>query len=828
MFHFRGRASNVFTIPTWYIPTITAIASVTDSKQFSFQDRLFSAATIRGKPTNKSQPLKDIDTADIEALIKKTHNFVPILHAFFDDSRRENFELFNEWRRVLFRIRQNDESVLVRAAESINALLYANLDDQSFTIDVSNAKSWMEFVATGIYAWGRLARLRDFSSKAPENAEALVGKLYDMMKINYDKLTEGNLDAALYSSMVYCWSQAAMNANASERALYWFERLEEMDSRNRSQQESAVSSETWAALLRILVKQDRFQDAKTQELLQKYDHLNSGYTYVSLVRGLMQQDSKGEEDNLKTAYNVLQRGISHCMQQSQDSQMAALHQLLFEFLNDCADHRDLTPNAFSTGEQVLEQIITMQQNQPHRYLIQRIHFAVVMRALASRGEARKVQRLFQTMRMLYGQTGNPQLQPDDQVIVILLSALAKTYDRKHLASIEKLLLLTENYMSGSLPRKASNTNHAYNIVLDFYSKVPNVRDRRRRIERLMTRMEELAEQYDNAEFLPDRVSYAALLRAIIVERQDDFVHRVQEVLERMELSDRSTMLPDANVYALALDAFFKSGDKKLALVFAKKVFRRIKRDSRVLPDEVLFTLLMKIYSLVEDAAGSDRVLFEMIDAYENQGRDDCCPTEVSFVTAMSSWERSQRYDAPERALDLFDTMMTLYKNGNDACRPGQKIFGQLMVILAKSNYRSKLQVGRKLLRTMKELSLEPDLMVLNWYIHVCASGSGGSEESRKECWKDAKATLIILRERKRGPNSQTYNSLLYACHNLFQDPAQSKHEMKWIFDQCKEDGLLDRRFAKTLKKLLPRREYEEWTNLNATWESSKIRTIPDD
>lgn len=184
------------------------------------------------------------------------------------------------------------------------------------------------------------------------------------------------------------------------------------------------------------------------------------------------------------------------------------------------------------------------------------------------------------------------------------------------------------------------TNHAYNIVLDYYSKVTDLEDRRGRIESLLSRMEEWADHLDNSDVRPDRISYAALLRAIVEENGDGFVEEVDEIVRRMEMSDRPSMLPDTNIYAIALDAFFKSGDKKEVLVRAKRLFWHIQKDSPLLPDEILYTLLMKIYSAAGDADGSNRILFEMIEAFES-GREDCCPTELSFVTAMSSWEHSK-------------------------------------------------------------------------------------------------------------------------------------------------------------------------------------------
>lgn len=800
----------------------------------AIQKCLMSIFTIKQQHSGKIMSPKDslVDDTDMEALIRRTQDFVPMLLAFYDDSRRENFQLLTEWRHVLFYIPPTEQVMLKQCAESIDALLHANLDHQlSETGGGEKGRDNLrDFVATGIYAWGRLARIEEYSVESPERADALMAKLEQVNRMYYNDSSEVLLDAAVYSAMVYCWSQAVDNASASDRALHWFRQLQTIEFNHGSRRLGVVKSETWTALLRILVKQGRFHEKETQDLLKIYRHLNNGYTFVSLVKGWMQEESKDPNNGLKQAYDVLQQGISHCLQQDSDSQMNALYQLLFDFLSQSVKNDD--DGGLSISEQVLQQMIVLQQDRPHRPLLQRKHFVVVMRVLASRGEAEKVQRLFQTMRSLHEQTGNPQMEPDYQTLVILMSALAKTLDPRHLRSVDKLLQLTENHLlsraspKNPLSTSSSVSNHAYNVVLDFYSKVVGVKDRRSRIESLMARMEEWSEHLDNLNLLPDRISYAALLQAIVEEREYGFAKEVDDIVRKLELSHRPSLLPDRNIYAIALDAFSSSGNKKEALSLAKELFRRIQRDRYVLPDDVLYTLLMKIYSLAGDADGSNRILFEMIDAFENQGQENCCPTEVSFVTAISSWERSNRHDAPESALALFNTMMKLYEKGHKTCRPGQKTFGQLMVILAKSKHPSKWRMGRGLLGKMKELGLEPDVMILNWYIRVCGTGSTGDEKNRHKCWEDAQATWNVLRDRLHGANSQTYTSMLHACHNLVDDAMLRLDEMKVIFDQCKEDGLVDRQVIATLKQLIPSQEYEEWTLMNSREKWIDMRKIP--
>jgi hypothetical protein len=791
--------------------TTTAVTKRGSKKQDETISQQSQHKTLYTCETNNSNI-----TAKIRALISRTRGFIPVLHAFYEDSQQENVRLITEWRHFLFQIQyhhhdDDHHQLLTESVQAMDRLVNANLDNlrwQERETQPQNPrgrdqyhyqKNYVtEMVATGIYAWGRLAH-QEYDT-APPNAEALVTKLQRAMEENLDDSHNNNNNnddtdssslyhsvdiSSVYSALVYCWSQAGANKNASERALYWFRQLEQCH--HNSLSKKPIASETWNSLLRILVRQGKFRDMETQQLLRKYQNLHDGYTFASLVRGWMTIDDPTRDD-IRMAHDTLQAGISFCMEHGNNNnnnnynnQMTSLHQLLFDFLSQSVQNKH---SGVAVAERVLQQMISLQQDNPGDTILKRKHFVVVMRSLASGGHAKRVSQLFKSMTSLYELTGDSQMQPDYQVLVIMMSALAKTQSPRHLTTINKLLLLIEKHI---ITDSGEITNHAFNVVLDFYSRLPG--ESRRYIEILMTRMEEWAERLGNPNLLPDRISYAALLQAIVAEGRQGFDEEVDDIVHRMEMSDRPSMLPDVNIYALFLDAIFKSGsrsrDKKESLLRAERLFRRINQDPRIIPDEILYTLLMKIYSIAGDVDGSDRILTEMIDAFET-GRADCCPTEMSFVTAMNSWGRSRRHDAPEKALTLYNTMMELYRKGIETCRPCQKTFGQLMVILAQSKHKSKWKIGRRLLREMNELDVKPDLMVLHWFLSICETASREESNGGRKGWEKVQAQLKVPRGKRHGANSRIYNTLLDTCHNLSDDPMESMDKIIEILEEYKE------------------------------------------
>jgi hypothetical protein len=804
---------------------------------------------VRQASSGVSNTSPDVSISMAEDLIRRTKEFDKRIDILDNkESQKENFALFNDWRHILFKIPQDDTKLLCQCADSIDKLLHTNLDQlmknvvQSTSSSANNRKSpppttttttttttnnpinlqfpptFFEDLTTGIYAWGRIATI---DSDSPVKAEALLTKFkrlsYEKSRIStYDDKKSSVLvrpTAGMYSALVYCWSQAIDNEHASKRALGWFRQIGE----NRTM---TVDSNAWNALIRIHVRQGKFSGT-TRKLLNKYSSLNNGYTFISLVEGWMKSDLP---HGPKKAYEELQRGIKYCIEKEED-ESPVLQQLIFQFLSQSIEQQG---NNISVCEQVLNQAITIQESYPKLEILHIKHFIVVMNALASKGDTDKVNVLFEKLQNAY-ERGSQRLQPNYQVLVVVLSALAKKRGRHCLEECESLLSMIESYMLTDQKSSSSSsscdkiTNHAYNVMLDCYIRIPNVTSRRMRVEKLIERMEKLSSSYNNRHLLPDKVSYAALLSAIIQEGMSGFSSETEKIVRKMELSDRVSMKPDRNIYAILLDAIFKEGDKG-ALVRAKSVMDRMEQHSDLKPDAVMYTLLMKIHSLSDDVQGSDEVLQTMIEAY-NSGHTDCVPNEIAFITAMSTWELSGRKDAPDAALRLFHSMISLFEGGNIGCRPSLKTFGKLMVILAKSEHESKLQFGKRLFPQLESYGIDPDLTLLNWYIRVCATISSRYPQDQRESWTESLNTFNTLKGRKLA-NSHSYNSILYACNSLIHDPDERYSIFCDIFSKCQNDGLVDGRILTSLKRFLPPKLYSDLTTLDPRDRQIDMRQIP--
>ena len=747
--------------------------------------------------------------ARVHVLLKRTDHLVetkiPLTGLCNPGTHNESYSLFNEWRHVLFKIPHEESTILSESANTIDKLLRAHLDKLSKT--TRNGKHGFQpspllsdDLTTGIYAWGRTATQ---NKDSPMKAESIFEKFSEISDNGTPKYTP---TSNMYSALVYCWSQASRNDRACEKCLDWFQTI----GANKSM---TVNSATWNALIRIHVRQRKFSKIN-KSLLQKYSSLNDGYTFASLVEGWLDSDLP---DGHRNAYDELQRGIAFCLEER--DRIPSLQQLLFLYLS-----KSIQQGRLFESERVMNQAIDIQQNHMELEILDKKHFVVVMKALASKGMTDNTNELFQKLKSLYGQ-GAQRFELNYQVLVILLSAIAKKRDQKSLEIGESLLSTIEEFLLDNESSESIITNHAYNVMLDFYVRSPHVNDKREKVEKLIMHMKWLSVEHNNPRLLPDKVSYTSLIKAMAQEdKHEDLFLEIDGILQKLECRNETSMQPDRRIYSIILETLFTSGDDA-ALRRAKDLVTRMKQQTKLQPDRIIYTILIKIHSLSNDVHGSDRQLHTMIRAYKS-GRADCRPNEEAFVTAMSTWEQSGRKDSLDGALRIFNDMVGLYTSGNTDCRPSLKSFGKLMVILAKSDSESKMKRGRRLFSEMEKYRIIPDKSLFNWYIRVCATVNSKEPKDRRDSWTEALATFHTLRGNGMA-NSHTYNSIFYACDKLLRNDDDQCCIFREIFAKCQKDGQVNRRILTFLRRSLPSKFYSELTTLDPRDNSIQMTKIPE-
>jgi pentatricopeptide repeat protein len=275
----------------------------------------------------------------------------------------------------------------------VNAFLHQHesqeMQDSGSQAIVDNA---VDFVCTGIYAWGRVApQDRD----APTKAESLLTTLLGTFeKSGQNPSFRPSED--VYSALAYCWSQATNDDRAPERALNWLNVIIENP-------KMTVSTATYNAVLRAYARQGRVQEV--EQLAESIPAEKDVYTYEILVQAWLHSNlSEGPHK----AYIALQEGIQNSLQ---NEDITPLTQLFGRFLNMNKENPKMC-------QQVLNQIILLQQEHLSLEILQARHFIITMTAWASKGEAEKVEQLFRTMEESH-KNGNGRLKPTYQVSIAL-------------------------------------------------------------------------------------------------------------------------------------------------------------------------------------------------------------------------------------------------------------------------------------------------------------------------------------------------------------------------------------------------------------------------
>jgi hypothetical protein len=726
------------------------------------------------------------------------------------DPEREVFQLLNDWHDVLFEIPSTEMKLLQRSARSIDDSIRICLSRREES-HVVLAKA-VEITSTGIYAWGRIA---SFDPNACSNAEDLHTCLLQAYKELGD---DSPLQSFVYKPLVYCWSRAENNPSAAERAHHWLNLI--IENPKMELQPAALS-----AVLRAYARQGKLQQVKS--LANAWPELKDSYTYSVLMEAALLSNHPQAQ---QMASQALEEGVEQCLKKDDAQHVPDLY----------ARYMNLNATNPEICEAALNQLILLQQEHVSLPLVHSRHFVITMTGFAAKGVAKKVEELFRRMERLenegvsgvsrsyqvcfsilrlalYSSHGRFLWFPFlSQTICIVIRAFSKNRDMEHLQRAEDLLKFVEEM----LETRSSDPigNHAYNIVLDAYSRSTQIVNRRERIESTLQRMNELAKAYSNQSIMPDKVSYACLLRVIIEEGGPDMTDEVESVVRTLEASDVRSHLPDAQIYTMLLDAYDRGSDHtsvdKAEALWDWLGQRYSRGESSVYPDDVMYRLMLKIYANAGKVKQSDSLLFNMMQDYR-KGNLKGRPSEEAFLMAMRSWTRSRRPDSIDGALRLFNIMTKEFRDGNVACRSTGKTFSQLMVVLAHNEHPGKLEIANRLLGRMKDYAIEPDRVVLNWYLRVCSSTPPGGEQENAIILEKVFDTLEFLRISDRGADSNSYLSAMLACERRL-DGVFLYDQISALFGQCKEAGMVNRKVLAAMHRLLGDYDYRNLTLLEAS------------
>jgi hypothetical protein len=374
--------------------TSCSLGSRLSARTFHGKSYPARAGAIRFLSANpKSRRTPYFQKKNIRKLIEESRSFLkedPDLTLGI--TQRRSLQIFSDWYHVLFRIPYTETALLKDCAVCIEGLVHSFLDG-CLSRTQSNKKvhnKAMDFVCTGIYAWGRVAPL---DSDAPKKAEVLLTKLSDAFETSGQNVSFRATEN-VYSALAYSWSQADDNDDAPERAHHWLNVI-------IKDPNMEVQPATFNAVLRAYARRGGVQEVT--KLVETMPTEKDAYTYETIIQAWLHSDLP---DGPSMAYKALQEGIQAGLR---NEDIVSLTQLFGRFLN-------MNRNDPTLCEQILNQMLLLQEEQPSLEVVETRHFVICMTSWASIGETNKVEKLFRLLENVH-KNGNERVKPTFQVRV---------------------------------------------------------------------------------------------------------------------------------------------------------------------------------------------------------------------------------------------------------------------------------------------------------------------------------------------------------------------------------------------------------------------------
>lgn len=289
------------------------------------------------------------------------------------------------------------------------------------------------------------------------------------------------------------------------------------------------------------------------------------------------------------------------------------------------------------------------------------------------GAAQRAEEIVVGMQDAYS-SGQEDVQPDLGSFRLVLKAWDQAKDEEHAPHRAHMLLewMVRLYESGQNTNVAPDAD-CFDIVLHSWAN-SNHEDAPQKAEKVIMCMDRLYNN-GNEHAKPTRENFNKLLTAWSKSKQPWIAaRRVQDILNHMILhskrGDNIDLTPNIATYSAVIAAWAKSKDDdcgRRAEAVLKEVERqyRVTRDEELCPDAIMFNLVIDAHAKTSSNKAHQKalnVLDRQIDLYK-KGNKKCKPDVYSFTSVLSSCaslngsaSRQEKLHAFEVALSTFSEM----------------------------------------------------------------------------------------------------------------------------------------------------------------------------
>lgn len=411
------------------------------------------------------------------------------------------------------------------------------------------------------------------------------------------------------------------------------------------------------------------------------------------------------------------------------------------------------------------------------------------------------------MENLYNETGSLSLKPNHQCFVFCVDAWARSNHRDAAKNAERILNKMESlFLDDSVDENDRMNNFAYNILTSLWAKTGR-RGSSERIRDIIHRLTKMSDLTNNEGIAPDKFTYTSLMRALVNEKAPGNLEKCVAVLDQMEdLAERTgkeSVMPDEMAYATIMNGYSKDGNAQKV----ESLIRRMKQ-KKIHCTNMVYNILLNaiVKSKAQDVGEKAEEIMQQMEQESADGNSDCCPSLISYITYLKALSRSHSPEKIARAIKVLEEIVQRFEGGDETFRPGDRVLGSVLDVIAKSNEPRKVSMCLDLIgRMKKDYGATPNRVAYNIVLSACAHHTDPSNnmELRREVLKVAVSTFQLLSKDGSlgGPDSSSYRSLFFVVDSFIQDEGERMASVEDLWNKCCNDGQVNQWVLQALFKV---------------------------
>ena len=409
---------------------------------------------------------------------------------------------------------------------------------------------------------------------------------------------------------------------------------------------------------------------------------------------------------------------------------------------------------------------------------------------------------------------------------------------------ERLLKrLVDERIAGNVNAVGLTNTKTYNALIDVWSRSGEKAAAAQRAEEIVMGMQD-AYSSGQVDVQPDLESFRLVLKAWSQARdEEDAPCRAQRLLEWMlrlyDSGENSLVRPDKDCFELVIQAIANSGDPDAPLrtekmiVVMDQLYQKGHTEAK--PTRLSFNQVMMAWSRSKKPGAAQRaedILNHMMVLSSKSGTEDhrdLSPSVASYSAVISAWAKSGDEDCGRKAEKILKLAERHSKTHSDESVTPDTIMYNLVIDAhaktssSRAHLRSRRVLDRQISLYKKgNQKCKPDVYTFTSVLSSCAS-LNGSKKEKLQSFEIAHSTFEEMSRSNVVPNHVTYGMMLKACHRLLPLGKERRVYTRQYFRDACERGCVGDMVMRQLIKAASPEQYKgllkEYVNGNlpAEW-----------